>query len=48
MTYRNYKDKVVIIPKMLSDTVNEDSTTLSEVIREEQIDFIKWTLRVQK
>ncbi len=41
MTYRNYKDKVVIIPKMLSDTVNEDSTTLSEVIREEQIDFIK-------
>lgn len=41
MTYKDYKDKVVIIPKMLSDQVDEDRTTLSAILGEEKIDFIK-------
>lgn len=41
MTYRDYMDKVVIIPKMLGDRVDENVTTLEEVIPDGKIDFIK-------
>ena len=41
MTYKDYMDKVVIIPKLLMDEVNEYSTTLMEIIQEKTIDFIK-------
>lgn len=41
MTYRNYMDKVIIVPKMLSDEVTENSTTLPEVIGNQKLDFIK-------
>lgn len=41
MTYGHYKDKVVIIPKLLSGSVSEDSTTLMESVKEDRVDFIK-------
>ncbi len=41
ITYRDYKDKVKIIPKLLMDEVNEYSTTLAEIIQEKKVDFIK-------
>ncbi len=41
MTYRDYMDKVVIIPKMLGDHVDENITTLQETIPDGKVDFIK-------
>ena len=41
MTYKDYRDKVVIIPKMLSDEVSDETTTLSEVLADGKVDFIK-------
>lgn len=41
MTYKDYMDKVVIISKLLMDEVNEYSTTLTEIIQEETVNFIK-------
>ncbi|MBD5448762.1 MAG: FkbM family methyltransferase [Lachnospiraceae bacterium] len=41
MTYKDYMDKVVIIPKMLGDRVNERMTTLIEAIPDGRVDFIK-------
>lgn len=41
MTYKDYKDKVVIVPKMLSDKVDEESTTLTEVVGDQKVNFIK-------
>lgn len=41
MTYQDYRDKVVIIPKMLSDKVDENSTTLSDILGGQKVDFIK-------
>lgn len=41
MTYKDYKDKVTIIPKMLGNRVDEKTTTLSNVIRDKKVDFIK-------
>lgn len=41
MTYKDYMDKVLIIPQMLGDRVDEHTTTLSEVIVDGRVDFIK-------
>ena len=41
MTYKDYKDKVIIVPKMLSDKVTENSTTLMETLGNEKVTFIK-------
>lgn len=41
MTYKDYMDKVIIVPKMLGDRVNEHMTTLKEVISDGKVDFIK-------
>lgn len=41
MTYKDYMDKVVIIPKMLGDSVNEHMTMLKEIISDGKVDFIK-------
>lgn len=41
MTYRDYMDKVVIIPKMLGDRVDGNTTTLMEEISDGKVDFIK-------
>lgn len=41
ITYKDYMDKVVIIPKMLGDRVDEHMTTLKEVISDGKVDFIK-------
>lgn len=41
MTYRDYMDKVVIIPKMLGYKVDEYTTTLQEAIPDGKVDFIK-------
>lgn len=41
MTYKDYSEKVVIVPKLLSDTVDEMTTTLDEEIKEKRVDFIK-------
>lgn len=41
LTYKDYHDKIVIIPKMLSDVVNDETTTLSEILADEKINFIK-------
>ena len=41
MTYKDYRDKVAIIPKMLSDRISDNTTTLSEAINNKEIDFIK-------
>ena len=40
-TYREYKDKVTIVPKMLGGCVNDEMTTLRETLGEQRIDFIK-------
>lgn len=41
MTYREYMHKVVIIPKMLGNKVDEYMTTLQEAIPDGKVDFIK-------
>ncbi len=41
MTYRDYSDKVAIIPKMLSDVVSDNSTTLAVTVQEDKVHFIK-------
>jgi hypothetical protein len=41
MTYKDYSDKVTIIPKMLSDYNDDYTTTLPEVIKDNRVDFIK-------
>jgi len=41
MTYKDYTDKVTIIPKMLGDHVDDHTTTLRESIPDGKIDFIK-------
>lgn len=41
MTYKDYMDKVIIIPKMLGDHVDENMTTLKEAIPDGRVDFIK-------
>lgn len=41
MTYKDYRDKVVIIPKMLSNMEDDNTITLSEAISDENINFIK-------
>jgi hypothetical protein len=41
MTYKDYGDKVTIIPKMLSDYNDANTTTLPEVIEDNRVDFIK-------
>lgn len=41
MTYKDYMDKVTIIPKMLGDRVDENMTTLKEAIPDGKVDFIK-------
>lgn len=41
VTYREYGEKVAIIPKMLGGCVTEEMTTLQEIIGEQRIDFIK-------
>lgn len=41
MTYHDYKDKVVIVPKMLTDHENENMTTLDNVLSGEKINFLK-------
>lgn len=40
-TFEPYRDKVIIIKKFLSNYVNEDTTTIDEIVNEECIDFIK-------
>lgn len=40
MTFKNYKDKVVIIPKGISDKIGSCMTTIDKTINE-KIDFIK-------
>lgn len=41
MTYKSYMDKVVIIPKMLSDQVSENATTLMGILKNQKVNFIK-------
>ena len=41
MTYQPYKDKVVIIPKMLSNMQNQEMTTLDNVLNGEKVNFLK-------
>lgn len=41
MTYKDYQDKVIIIPKMLGDRVDEHMITLKEAIPDGKVDFIK-------
>lgn len=41
MTYKDYLDKVVIIPKMLTDYESEETTTLDAILKEEKINFLK-------
>lgn len=41
MTYKDYRDKVTIIPKMLGNKVNEWMTTLPHVVSDGKVDFIK-------
>ncbi len=40
LTYKDYKDKVCIIPKMLTDYCDDEHVTLEEAVKE-QVDFIK-------
>jgi hypothetical protein len=40
-TFAPYKDKVVFVDKFLADDVNEISTTIDEIIRDSEVDFIK-------
>lgn len=41
MTYKEYMNKVVIVPKMLGNKVDEYTTTLQEAIPDRKVDFIK-------
>jgi len=41
MTFEPYKDKVVLVPKMLSDEETDSSITLDALIQNNRIDFIK-------
>lgn len=41
MTYKDYMDKVIIIPKMLGDRVDDHMTTLKEAVPDGKVDFIK-------
>ena len=40
-TYREYEEKVTVIPKMLGNCVNDEMTTLQETLGEQKVDFIK-------
>lgn len=41
LTYKEYLNKVTIVPKLLSDKVSEDEITLAEAIGDEKITFLK-------
>lgn len=41
LTFRPYKNKVVFVPKMLSDEDSENSITLDTLLQDNKVDFVK-------
>ena len=41
LTFKPYKDKIVLVPKMLSDVDTENSITLDTLLQDNKVDFIK-------